>query len=617
MTIQDQPTSQPEWASNPPSSLTSTIVEPSAAQRQKGWGAQLVSGQIVPDPPIRQYFNWWQNLVYKWVLWFSRTVFNFRIFGPDQGLPTPGTSPSIGAGLGPLVATDFSATVIIDGYEITQDGPTSLPFTYANDSDTYWDLARDGTWVPSAVANGGISGAGVAPAIAANAIRCFRVSTVAGARTLLLNLRNSYVDMTTPLDIKMARFGDKNRTSLAAYNAARRITAYKGGGGVGYTAVEYFPSDTTFQRDWYLFVRHSDGVLVLTAGMYYGDSTNTWVPYQVGTVAYVPLGTLTDPRYYVAASTAPIADAVFTADHMTSGGLMVRSQQSAGQFDAGGGLTSEYEASDVADYVAQTSAAYKSRVFAAGKTTDYAEGTATGVNGRSNGFTRGINCTYSSVDHLWHRTAAGDSYAFCVTSDGGLETFVHPAAGTATWDNTSGGGNWDNLLRVNSSTITALTLRTVGGIIAGGDTTVTGNITAIGNQIATTYGIAAQFVPTANASGVKDAISKDMTIKARGVFTSTSGSPPTITGSELANCTIAVVNYTGSLYSVDVTLTNPMASATLYAVDGSVDNYRLLQVARLSAASFRLTLRNVASNAVEGFESSSQTCSFEVKGALA
>ncbi len=54
-----KPTTLPEWAS----SAIAGITEPSTLQKQSGWA--------VRQKPPAQYLNWWQKLVYQWIVWLD------------------------------------------------------------------------------------------------------------------------------------------------------------------------------------------------------------------------------------------------------------------------------------------------------------------------------------------------------------------------------------------------------------------------------------------------------------------------------------------------------------------------------------------------------------------
>lgn len=79
------PTKFPEWASVPavdPISGQPNIVEPSEAKKDSGWNFK--------ERPPRQDFNWWMNLVWKWIKWFhqetipSRYIKGFNMYSTND-----------------------------------------------------------------------------------------------------------------------------------------------------------------------------------------------------------------------------------------------------------------------------------------------------------------------------------------------------------------------------------------------------------------------------------------------------------------------------------------------------------------------------------------------------
>lgn len=176
---QDKPTLLPRWASSPPAAPPTTITEPTSAQKDSGW--QPSGSAEFPDGhPMRQIANWLENLEYQWINWLQQSESRTSDQFADQLINTfPGNIPSLGVGLGPIAANDFSASVYVDGYRVPE---TASPIhTYNATSDTYWDLGRDGIWVAAVVASGG-----GAPAVATNAFRVFAVRTDATDRTALI-----------------------------------------------------------------------------------------------------------------------------------------------------------------------------------------------------------------------------------------------------------------------------------------------------------------------------------------------------------------------------------------------------------------------------------------------
>lgn len=63
--IAAKPADLPEW-----DTTEVNVVEPSQANKDEGW---LAPGGI-PEKPSFEYFNYWQNLVYKWIAWIVQIV---------------------------------------------------------------------------------------------------------------------------------------------------------------------------------------------------------------------------------------------------------------------------------------------------------------------------------------------------------------------------------------------------------------------------------------------------------------------------------------------------------------------------------------------------------------
>ncbi len=67
-----KPSELPEWASSLQD--PADIVVPPASRKLTGWHRNAG----VPEKPPYQYFNWWQNKVYQWIVWFDSLL--------DQGV---------------------------------------------------------------------------------------------------------------------------------------------------------------------------------------------------------------------------------------------------------------------------------------------------------------------------------------------------------------------------------------------------------------------------------------------------------------------------------------------------------------------------------------------------
>lgn len=63
-----RPSSLPEWAST---AGPSDLIEPALLKKQSGWRKVIVGVDSIPEKPPYQEFNWWQNLVYKWVVYWA------------------------------------------------------------------------------------------------------------------------------------------------------------------------------------------------------------------------------------------------------------------------------------------------------------------------------------------------------------------------------------------------------------------------------------------------------------------------------------------------------------------------------------------------------------------
>lgn len=186
---QDKPTLHSEWATGPGADIT----EPDAAQKLSGW-APKGSSEYFEGKPNLENMNWQQNLKYQWERWNEQSRYSLGDKHPNQILPGVGTLPSIGATL-VISSGDFSAAVYTGDTETVRVPLTALAdppavggtFTYATNSDTYWDLRQDCVWVATAVA-----ATTSAPPVASNSVRVFAVRTDGVDRTLLL------VDNLTP-----------------------------------------------------------------------------------------------------------------------------------------------------------------------------------------------------------------------------------------------------------------------------------------------------------------------------------------------------------------------------------------------------------------------------------
>lgn len=208
-----EPSELPEWATDPPGG---TITSPSTPTREDGFQ---------PGPPRRQYVNWLFNLIYQWVAWFRQVVFRTSDIATDQALLV-GTAPVAAAGL-TVTAGSFSGRVYVDGYSMGPDPIDGPAHTYAANSDTYWDLGRDGQWTAAVVASGDPE-----PALTADSIRVYRVRTNGTDRTAVADYRRTRVKLL-PFEVGVA--GDE-----IDENNSRILTRYNGDGTSGSPADPHF-----------------------------------------------------------------------------------------------------------------------------------------------------------------------------------------------------------------------------------------------------------------------------------------------------------------------------------------------------------------------------------------
>lgn len=90
----DKPTDLPVWDEN-----ETNAIEPAQSRQDDGWLAPAG----VPEKPPFQYFNWWQNNVYKWINYFfgvdaaSKNAISGLVPSNNSGNPNTHIDISIGA----------------------------------------------------------------------------------------------------------------------------------------------------------------------------------------------------------------------------------------------------------------------------------------------------------------------------------------------------------------------------------------------------------------------------------------------------------------------------------------------------------------------------------------
>ena len=190
----DRPSIKPDWATTTVAVPDVTkVVEPPLSVKDDGSPSGSVN-------PIRTFSNWFKNITWQWLTWLDQVYRRTDDLHPDQAIPTFGSVPGTGAGLGPIAAGDFSAVVYVNGYRVGDNtdvsGAAQSPIhTYSALSDTYWDLGQDCVWTPVVVANG----AGE-PALTADSVRVYVVVTDAIDRTGITDRRETSLQIDKPIE---------------------------------------------------------------------------------------------------------------------------------------------------------------------------------------------------------------------------------------------------------------------------------------------------------------------------------------------------------------------------------------------------------------------------------
>lgn len=240
-------------------------------------GSEESDGYAQNDLPTRQVLNRLFSLWGQWTRWFSQTTRSTADLHPNHALPG-GTAPSIGAGLGPISAGEFSAHVFADGYDVGPGDSSSklvvgpaTPYTYTASRDTYWDLSRAGVWTPVVIPVGDPeTGAG---AVTANSTRVYRVRTDATDRTALVDRRRSRVRLLTFDALEnirqalLATLDSPGSSSDADRRIAKRTLMVDSTSGATYELVdEYFGNNAIDPIRVYLRMTGGQLALVMVVG---------------------------------------------------------------------------------------------------------------------------------------------------------------------------------------------------------------------------------------------------------------------------------------------------------------------------------------------------------------
>lgn len=459
---QDRPTQFPEWASSPPAGPPTDITEPTAPQKASGW--QPSGSAEFPDgKPVRQIMNWLQNLFYRWVEWLDQVSYRPSDMSPDQALPVQGSAPSTGAGLGPVAAADFAATVYVDGYRL---GPIDSPaHTYSANADTYWDLGRDGEWTFVEVA-----AMAAAPAVTADSTRVYAVRTDATDRTaVILDERGTHLIVEGNWDFKdNMRLGSDKLASAAEANAERLTTPYKPGNTADeFTQVWALPSGDGSQQSIRFYVHSETETLWMVNGASWNDSTSMWdrdpgvllatrIKFSNESGLNVFRGL--DARILDVSSTPSWAnsvwDDVLTAASDLSKMLFTRSGISAGLLDG----NSDYEKAMIPCFWGRFDTSQNIRgLYGLGTHSsiyEHNEATSGTDAATQRGWEFGINCIFDEPTAEWQREDAGfDCYKVEMTSDG-LRVLLHDQSLAATWLDSIDPLTWTKLGTWKKKTLT-------------------------------------------------------------------------------------------------------------------------------------------------------------------
>lgn len=209
--------------------------------------------------PIRQYINWFFNLVYQWVAWFFYATFVWGDIGDEYDAVGQGAATAVT----PLTRIGTSGTAVSWIGDRRAVGLLEL-HTYDASSDTYVDLARTGAWVYQPVSNG----AG-APSIGVNTRRQYKVVTDGTGITSVVDLRTDLVPTSHPW-----RFNRNVAFRGATGNTAARTV--KVDPSLAYTLMdEYLPLTPADQPGTRLYSNDTGGITIAT-GCYWDTGTFRW-----------------------------------------------------------------------------------------------------------------------------------------------------------------------------------------------------------------------------------------------------------------------------------------------------------------------------------------------------
>lgn len=465
-----KPSEFPEWASS------GAISIPDETERAIGWTDAA--------PPSAEFFNWFQNLCWKWFLWLGQTHFAVGDLFADQALTRADQDlPSVGAGLVIGPGPDFDGKIYTEGQSV---GPVSFPlatasYTYTDNSDTYWFIDNTASFIPVIVANSGTAYSTATPtAPNGSAILVYEVATVAGARVgPIRQFSTPYRKVNQLLDLtEVVRLGESQLVSNARSATFPRLESRFRTGAVGYTFLWKLVQnvDTQVEPGGYLYWSHEKGKLVLVYGAQYNGTTTLWVPDPT-----------TDPQYmrrimldremscvYVPDQGGPFTDSVWDAAETSAANSVRKGLISPGGF-AGGSFGNDFEQGEVPVFRASVSTgnAVPGLMELLG---DYYRSytlhqTSNGLDSTGLGLIEVTNAWRASSSGNWHTIDdTAPAYLF-EKAKNGFKIYFHGPADGNTWPNSVGSGNWIRLFTVNNSGIAAPGTITTDAVVVSGPIT--------------------------------------------------------------------------------------------------------------------------------------------------
>lgn len=456
-----KPTKLPRWADNPAAAppALNAVTEPFEAA---GDGTPNKDNGFPAGVLRRQILNWLHRTTYEWLAWLENRIFRTAPFFVDHALPE-GDAPVNGVGLAEADGTAFSARVFTAGLDTgLVEGPPS-GFVYSASTWTYWDLDKDGTWVPAITA----IGAG-APAVAADAVRVYRVDTDATSRVLTTDYRSTRVRVSTHDVDAEARFGRNKLATEAEASTFRRSTPHRLAG-TGFVAIETFPGLTGVldaqgagfhfylweEENTVVAVRNARWAFYVVVGAHVwvreGPETNCeFLTFRAGKIVARTIDTTVAGEWFTKAQALTTAP---TGSNGIEDGIRFQ-----GSVRAGGWIPSTGFGNLEPRFISHPIAAAAQRVLDVdldylkiSHLTALSGGTGGGTANAACGGELWTNCRINTTTGRFERISNGSpSYKLEVSSIG-LRLLYHAAASPSPWDDTIALDDWEVAYRPQST----------------------------------------------------------------------------------------------------------------------------------------------------------------------